>query len=227
MRRHADHTGPPEGKRGRKRRERVDSIAKSALGLFLERGIESVTIDEICKAAGLAKGSFYRYFSSKEALVQALVALPAQALSQAFNECEARIREADSWVALQSAYQALAFSLLSIALAHTDVLRLYLQERAAPPVGARAPLGALSNAIEEGALRLTQIAVERGLIEVTHPRLSSLIVIGAVERLAHAALTGRINVTPFEMISTLIRIILEGIRPTPVLSSSRRPTTSP
>ena len=40
---------------------------------FLERGIESVSIDDITREAGVAKGSFYRYFADKDALVGAVI----------------------------------------------------------------------------------------------------------------------------------------------------------
>ena len=61
--------GQPGGRRDRNRKERLKSLGHSALELFLEQGIQATTIDEITKAAGVAKGSFYRYFEDKCALV--------------------------------------------------------------------------------------------------------------------------------------------------------------
>ncbi len=40
-----------------------------AQGLFVEQGFEATTIDQIAAAAGMSRRSFFRYFSSKEALV--------------------------------------------------------------------------------------------------------------------------------------------------------------
>lgn len=37
--------------------------------LFKEKGFESTTIDEITKEAGIAKGTFFNYFPTKESLV--------------------------------------------------------------------------------------------------------------------------------------------------------------
>lgn len=42
--------------------------------LFAERGYETTTISAILEAAGVAKGTFYHYFKSKEDLLDALVA---------------------------------------------------------------------------------------------------------------------------------------------------------
>ncbi|MFC5599095.1 TetR/AcrR family transcriptional regulator [Deinococcus cellulosilyticus] len=46
-------------------------ILSTALGMFRERGVEAVTMREISKAAGVALGSAYYYFPSKEAIVSA------------------------------------------------------------------------------------------------------------------------------------------------------------
>ncbi len=44
----------------------------AARTLFLRKGVAATTVDEITSAAGVAKGTFYLYFSSKEALLDDL-----------------------------------------------------------------------------------------------------------------------------------------------------------
>lgn len=44
-------------------------IYESAKSLFLEKSIDNVTIDSIIQKAGVAKGSFYVYFKSKNELI--------------------------------------------------------------------------------------------------------------------------------------------------------------
>ncbi|MBO9590382.1 TetR/AcrR family transcriptional regulator [Devosia sp.] len=57
-------------------RTRVDDkssiIAESAARLFRDRGIAHVSIEEIAAAAGIAKGTFYLYFRTREDLVEKL-----------------------------------------------------------------------------------------------------------------------------------------------------------
>jgi AcrR family transcriptional regulator len=43
-----------------------------ALRLFLERGYDQTSLNEIISQAGVSKGAFYHYFPSKEALLEAL-----------------------------------------------------------------------------------------------------------------------------------------------------------
>lgn len=47
-------------------------IARVAWRLFHEKGYEETTIDEIILESGTSKGSFYHYFSSKDALLSSL-----------------------------------------------------------------------------------------------------------------------------------------------------------
>src|SRR4051794_12198344 len=65
--------GPIGGKRDENRRQKNKDLQAAALELFLRKGIEGTTIDDIVERAGVAKGSFYRYFNDKDALARALV----------------------------------------------------------------------------------------------------------------------------------------------------------
>lgn len=47
------------------------TIRAAALTLSEERGFDAVTIDEIAAAANVARGTFFNYFESKEAVVVA------------------------------------------------------------------------------------------------------------------------------------------------------------
>ncbi|MFF8599892.1 TetR family transcriptional regulator [Streptomyces sp. NPDC015232] len=46
-----------------------DSLVAAAFELFLERGYEQTTIDDIVRTAGVGRRSFFRYFPSKEDVV--------------------------------------------------------------------------------------------------------------------------------------------------------------
>ncbi|MEZ2130840.1 MULTISPECIES: TetR family transcriptional regulator [unclassified Sinorhizobium] len=60
---------PVEGRRERKRRQTRERIEKSAMKLFLERGFDSTTIEDITESADVSKRSFFDYFPSKEEVV--------------------------------------------------------------------------------------------------------------------------------------------------------------
>lgn len=62
-------TPKPLGIRERNRLRTHDDIYEAAMALFLERGYEEVTIDDICEAAGISKATFFRYYGNKFGLV--------------------------------------------------------------------------------------------------------------------------------------------------------------
>ncbi|MGH2562111.1 MAG: TetR family transcriptional regulator [Thermomicrobiales bacterium] len=52
--------------RERKKQQTKQALQEQALRLFLERGYEATTIEEIAEAAGVSPRTFFRYFSTKE-----------------------------------------------------------------------------------------------------------------------------------------------------------------
>jgi AcrR family transcriptional regulator len=61
--------GPARGLRARKKQQTRDVIAESAMGLFLERGYDAVTIAEVAERAEVDVKTIYNYFTSKPDLV--------------------------------------------------------------------------------------------------------------------------------------------------------------
>ena len=54
--------------------ENREAIVSAADGLFRERGVEAVGLNELMGAAGLTRGGFYNHFASKDALVDTVLA---------------------------------------------------------------------------------------------------------------------------------------------------------
>jgi AcrR family transcriptional regulator len=63
--------GPPSPARGRRRDPQAtrDRLVRSALELFTSQGYHSTTTPEIAQRAGIAEGTIYRHFESKEHLL--------------------------------------------------------------------------------------------------------------------------------------------------------------
>jgi AcrR family transcriptional regulator len=62
----------PETRLGRRERKKLQTravIQREALRLFLEKGFEATTIEEIAEAADIAPSTFFNYFSNKESVV--------------------------------------------------------------------------------------------------------------------------------------------------------------
>jgi AcrR family transcriptional regulator len=55
--------------RERKKRENRERIRQAALELFRRKGFSATTVEEITTAAAVAKGTFFNYFPTKEAVI--------------------------------------------------------------------------------------------------------------------------------------------------------------
>lgn len=204
--------GQPGGARDRNRQERTRVLADAALALFLERGIEGVAIDDITAAAGVAKGSFYRYFADKAALVEALFAPVERQVAEALGRCEEGIAAAADRAALVAAYERVGLELGRLVFEHRHVIRLYLQERRGPDAGARVPVRRLAARLEREAERLTARARDRGLLRPFPARTSALAVVGAAEQLLFAFLSGVDLGDPTAVPAQIASLIMEGLR---------------
>ena len=85
-----------------------------ALGLFLEQGIKSTSVEEIAHAAGLTRVTIYRYFPQREQIVQAAF----RRLVAPFKKVQDWV-EADPDVDIESALDSIAHELAD--LPHGDL----------------------------------------------------------------------------------------------------------
>ncbi|MFI8348504.1 TetR/AcrR family transcriptional regulator [Streptomyces sp. NPDC085596] len=60
---------PVESLRDRKRRRTRERIIETAFALFMERGFDVVTVDEIAQRAEIGRTTFFRYFGDKQEVV--------------------------------------------------------------------------------------------------------------------------------------------------------------
>ncbi len=66
-----EKTDRSEGLRQRKRRQTRQRIAEIALRLFLEKGYDETTLDEIAAAADVSRRTIFHYFDGKDAILLA------------------------------------------------------------------------------------------------------------------------------------------------------------
>jgi AcrR family transcriptional regulator len=59
----------PRGLRARKRERTVREIQNAALDLFIEKGFEATTVDEIAERAEISRATFFRHFPGKADVV--------------------------------------------------------------------------------------------------------------------------------------------------------------
>lgn len=193
-----------------RRHARRRALADAAFSLFLERGIEPVTIDRIVEAAGLSKGTFYHHFANKEALLRWVYEPLAREIDQAFTDLGDSLAAGGRGSAFRSAYELFAARMGMVALRDPLASRLFLQERRGPAVGARQPISELAIAIEAHTDRTSRLAAEQGLLR-HNPAIVGYAVIGAIENVLHAQVTGRLSCDVGEVAAQMTKLVLDGM----------------
>lgn len=69
---------------------RTNVIREAAEKIFAEKGFSGATMQDIAKEAGLSAGAIYRYFPSKEALIEALSAEQAGRMAETIDSIRAK-----------------------------------------------------------------------------------------------------------------------------------------
>jgi TetR/AcrR family transcriptional regulator, mexCD-oprJ operon repressor len=173
------------GRRDARRRE----ILGAAAGVLAARDASGMA--EVAAAAGIARGTLYRYFPTRESLLRALEAA-------ANEEAGRRLAEANlDQIPVEEALARAARALVAVG-EHFIVL---LRERRPPEPGFTAPLGALiERGRKEGRIR-SDVPVAC-LVE------SLLVLVGACVRTGRAAGMGSEDIS-----STALRLFLTGAQP--------------
>ncbi len=65
----ASAEAPAPTRRERKKERTRRAIFAAAMGLYAERRVDEVTVEQICQAADVARGTFFAHFPSKSALL--------------------------------------------------------------------------------------------------------------------------------------------------------------
>jgi len=92
------------GLRERKRQETLRRITDAGICLFIERGIDATTLDEIAAMAGISRRTFFHYFKSKDDILLGLQNGMGEMIAE-------RVRRADFAV---SPFEAVRASVIAV-----------------------------------------------------------------------------------------------------------------
>jgi AcrR family transcriptional regulator len=115
---------PAPTRRERKKERTRAQIYRAAMESFLARGYDAVTIDEICAAADVARGTFFLHFPTKDSLL-------GEYGRQASAELAALL-DAHAGSAVEALDAGLRF-LAERATRHAPIVRLVVRESAVRP----------------------------------------------------------------------------------------------
>lgn len=177
------------GIRQTKKELRRQAIDEAGLAMFLAEGFERASVERITEQVGIARGTFYLYYSDKLALFEALCSRLYAPMVEVLESTARALRMSSSVHEHQFIYLSMAGGMANLGPQLQPFLGLHFREvRSAGPAGAVvATWIARIESLGEGILR---DAAERGLVAISDAYTVVLAIIGAVERLTWAWLSG-------------------------------------
>jgi AcrR family transcriptional regulator len=153
------------------------ALLEAAEAVFVERGITRATIDEITARAGVAKGTFYLYFSSKAEVVQALNDRLWQGHVALASAAAEALAEGDWWAEVDGFVERV----LDYDLEHREWHRLVAQS--GNPDLDHAP--ETEQQMIDLVAAAIQIGVDRGACQASDPLMTATLLYRAVQGTSH------------------------------------------
>jgi AcrR family transcriptional regulator len=191
--------------------QRRDEIMAAAKEVFARKGFHATTIADIAKQAGLAYGSVYWYFDSKDELFHALMAAEEYALrahvAVALGALGAR---PDNGVAPFRAAVRATFEFFE-----TDKATAKLLFRDSYACGDRFEkhLGGIYERFIDDIETVIVAAQERGEVIAAPARMVAYTLAALVGQLAHRRLSTDDDVTAAQVADFVVTLVLDGLRP--------------
>jgi AcrR family transcriptional regulator len=189
--------------------QRRDEIMAAAKEVFARKGFHDTTIADIAKQAGLAYGSIYWYFDSKDELFHALMAVEEEALRSHVAAAVGARQDGDGEVPFRTAVQA------TFEFFESDKATVKLLFRDAYALGDRFEkhLGGIYERFVDDIENVIAVAQQRGEVVAAPPRMVAYTLAALVGQLAHRRLSTDDGVTAAEVADFVVTLTFNGLRP--------------
>jgi AcrR family transcriptional regulator len=159
--------------------ERRQDLMDAAVRVFAEKGIARTTVSDITVSAGVAKGTFYLYFDSKEALLAALKERFVNELLAHATALYERVGREEWWTLVDQTVE----DFVDLTLKNKDLIHVLVQEGITPETSE--VFAECQRRIDAMFVGGIQAGIAAEVFKVSDPELAA--------RMIHHALEGSIN----------------------------------
>lgn len=189
-------------KDGRPTRQRIHD---AALRLFVEKGVTETSVRDLAQAAGIAEGTLYRHYASKDDLVADLFARNYTAFAHRLTDLQAPLR------GFRSRLGAVIAETFRFHDDNPTLFRflLLVQHQGLPRVadGADNPVSVLHELVEQG--------IKDGDVGLTDPALGTAMILGLLLQPATAVVYGRLHPPLSRFSNHISAACLRALTPSP------------
>ena len=144
---------------------RRQELMDAAVRVFAEKGIARTTVSDITEAAGVAKGTFYLYFTSKEQLLGALKERFVDEIMAHATAHYERVGREDWWALADSVIE----SFTDFMLDRKEMIHVLIQEGVAPESSAL--FAECEQKVDAMFAAGIQAGIEAGVFRTSDPEL--------------------------------------------------------
>jgi AcrR family transcriptional regulator len=187
--------------------ERRVEIMDAAVGVFGRKGIARTTVADITEASGVAKGTFYLYFDSKEHLLGALKERFVDDILAQASALYERVGREDWWSLVDQTVE----SFVDFTTEKRDLIEIVVQEGISPEASdIFVECEAKVNAMFASGI---QAGIEAGVFRVADPAMTARLLHHALEGTMHHALLYRQDLDRDRLVAAARELVHKALAP--------------
>jgi AcrR family transcriptional regulator len=200
---------PARGRRAVARDERRAALLAAARDVFTHKGYHAATVDDITRAAGVAKGTFYLYFSEKREIYYEVI----RGFLQLIKDIGRSVTDAAAPQDFLARAEQAAHLLMKVFVENRKLARLAYRESMGLDRELDKMIRSFYREIAEVEAANIRVGIELGLLRPVDPMLVAYSHIGMVERVLLASLEEDSGLPPpDQIVAEMMQIGFEGIR---------------
>lgn len=158
--------------------EGADRILKAATMLFEQQGYRATTLDDIARAAGMAKPTVYQHVGSKAEMLETIFARVLNRMDENFTALE---HVDDPLVQITTFVRSYVESVVEL----QPYYRIFFNESRELPARTKRRFGAWSEQMTDRIVRLVTVAQQEGVVRAEiEPRLVVYLVVGMLSSIS-------------------------------------------
>jgi AcrR family transcriptional regulator len=191
------------------RDERRAQLVAAARDVFGQKGYHAATVDDITRAAGVAKGTFYLYFEEKREIYYELVRSFLGQVKAIGTSVAQHVHTPSEFFAR---CEQAAFELVRVFMENQKLARLTYRESMSLDPELERLLRDFYRELARVEADNIRVGIELGLFRAVDPLICAYAHIGMVERVAMALLHEASPPEPKHVVRELLTIAFEGLR---------------
>ena len=191
----------------REREQRRAQILEVATQVFAEKGYHDARIDDIVVRAGIARGTFYLYFSDKRAIFEELVG----AFLTRLNDAIERIELADDAPRHMNELTANLRRVFALFAANPEMARILLSAAVGLDADFDRRLLGFYDEINAMLTRALEQGEAAGLVRPGNARLRAYCITGLVKECLYQVVLRRADTDPDALVETLLDLVADGL----------------